>query len=101
MIVAPIPNYRPPVDAAAFDRLDRVEVRDTKQSLREIRASLPHTSSLAEYLDDFLPGNRSQYLDGVLQPDRNGGWQLRIHVSIADETGELHFTPTGDFSHWG
>ena len=82
----------------AYAELDRVELLDAPNAtLWEIRSALPNHSMLAAYLDDFLPGNPSQWSRGKLR--RYGsGWQLLIGNQIVDGTGEWIFTANGDFA---
>lgn len=82
----------------AYAELDRVELLDVPDTtLWEIRTTLPTRSMLAAYLDDFLPGNQSQWSRATLR--RYGsGWLLVIKNSIADATGEWIFTASGDFA---
>jgi hypothetical protein len=102
MRIMPNPNYRPPVDRAAFEALtDRIEVQKTDLSLADIRVALPAASFLADALDDFLPGHQSQSLTAKLQPTADGGWRLSTHVSIMDDTSERFFDAQGNFTHWG
>lgn len=82
---------------AAYAELDRVELLDDSISLEDLRFSLPNTSMLAAYLDDFLPGNQSQWLHAKLKREGEN-WLLGIDVDTLDETGYFRFTARGDFA---
>lgn len=91
--------------AAAYTKLsDQKRVRLVNgegKSLADVRLSLPHTSLLASYLDDFLPGGSNQYLDGKLEREAEGGWKLSIYVDTMNATGVQHYDAQGTFRFWG